>query len=130
MRAVAQKAASVLLSNYNFNMLSRSRRLSTEQLDSVMKKGKISHSSLFLMRVFSGQTDTRIAAIAPKKTIKMSTTRNAVRRKVYNATKTLIREIIPGTHIALFAKQATTNAKLVDIENNIKTLFVKAGLLG
>jgi len=95
-----------------------------------MKKGKISHSSLFLMRVFSGQTDTRIAAIAPKKTIKMSTTRNAVRRKVYNATKTLIREIIPGTHIALFAKQATTNAKLVDIENNIKTLFVKAGLLG
>jgi ribonuclease P protein component len=110
-------------------MLSRSQRLSVEQLNAVMEKGRVAHSSLFLLRTLGGQKDTRIAAIAPQKIIKTATARNALRRKVYTATRSYVTNLKPGLHTALFAKSAAAQATLVEIQTNLSELFVKAGLL-
>lgn len=110
-------------------MLPRSQRLSTEQLDSVMEKGRVTHSSLFLVRVLGGQKDIRIAAIASKKIAKTAVARNLIRRKTYNAVKTIKSKINPGLHIALFAKSVINTKKVTEIETDVQNLFVKAGLL-
>lgn len=110
-------------------MLSRSQKLSVEQLNAVMEKGRVAHSSLFLLRSLGGQQDTRIAAIAPQKIIKTAAGRTSLRRKVYAAVRSCLVDMRPGMHVALFAKAAATHATPVDISDNLKELFVKAGIV-
>lgn len=110
-------------------MISRSQRISGEQFDSVMEKGKIIHSSLFLARILGGQKDTRIAAVTPKKIMKTAVARNKVRRKIYEAVKEFKLEIVSGVHILVFAKSTAIKSTQTEIVTDMRTLFVKAGLL-
>lgn len=110
-------------------MLSRSQRLSVEQFNSVMEKGKIFHSSLFLARILSNQIDTRISTVTPKKVSKTAVGRNKIRRKMYEAVRNFKDSIPPGSYIIIFAKPTIIKSKQIDIVTDIKTLFVKAGLL-
>lgn len=110
-------------------MLPRSQRLSVEQLDSVMEKGRVAHSSLFLMRYTTGQESLRIAAVAPKKVIKTAVARNATRRKIYEAIKNIVGRAKNDVHVALFAKAEVTTKQTDDLENELEGLFVKAKLL-
>ncbi|MEN9912667.1 MAG: Ribonuclease [Candidatus Parcubacteria bacterium] len=73
--------------------------------------------------------DIRVAAVTPQKVSKTATMRNKIRRKAYEAVRTIKASIKPGVHAAVFAKQTVLNAKQVDIAADIKDLFVKAGLL-
>jgi ribonuclease P protein component len=110
-------------------MISRSQRINLEQFNLVMEKGKIVHSSLFLARILDGKTETRIAAIAPKKVAKTAVGRNKIRRKIYEAVRKLNGEISSGSHILIFAKSNIVNATQVEVVIDLKILFVKAGLL-
>ena len=94
-----------------------------------MEKGRVFHSSLFLIRVVSGMPDTRIAAVAPQKVSKTAVVRNRIRRKTYEAVRNIKPSIIQGVHVAVFAKPSILNTKQVVIASDIKDLFVKAGLL-
>jgi ribonuclease P protein component len=110
-------------------MISRSQRISVEQFDSVMEKGKIIHSSLFLVRVLGGQSDMRVAAVAPKKVAKIAVERNKIRRKIYEAVRKLKLESSSNFHILIFAKPTIMKSTQLEIDNDLKTLFVKGGLL-
>lgn len=99
------------------------------QLDQIMKKGRVFHSSLFVVRTIDGQNDTRIAAIAPQKIFKTATFRNSLRRKMYEAAKAVIDELPPSIHIAVFAKQVVQDKSVSDMSSDMKSIFVKAGIL-
>jgi ribonuclease P protein component len=115
-------------------MISRSHRLSTKQFNEVIKKGRVTHSPLFLMRVLQiGEGPTRIAAAVPVKVARKAVSRNAMRRKVYEAVRPLLSDIKEGFNIILFAKTinmpANKSLTVALISNDLKGLFVKAAIL-
>lgn len=109
-------------------MLPRSNRISVGQFDTIMEKGRVVHSPLFLVRILSGQADTKIAAVASKKVAKTAVVRNKTRRRIYEAVKDLKGNIL-NNHILIFAKPAVVSATLAELNQDLRSLFVKSGLL-
>ncbi len=99
-----------------------------------MEKGKIAHSSLFLARILGGQIDTRIAAVAPQKIFKKAVIRNKIRRSVYEVLRNIQKApnnptMIKGVHVLVLAKSPLLKSDRTEIETDLKTLFVKAGIM-
>jgi ribonuclease P protein component len=99
-----------------------------------MEKGKIIHSPLFIARILSGQTDTRIAAVAPQKIFKKAVTRNKVKRIIYLALRSIqglsTKESLKnGNHILILAKLNALKAPRAEMESDLKAIFVKAGIM-
>ncbi len=94
-----------------------------------MEKGRVSHSSLFLIRAVSGRDDIRIAAVTPQKVFKTAVLRNRVRRRMYEAIRFIAMNIKPGTQVIVFAKAAASDKKPIELGADMKNLFVKAGIL-
>ena len=121
-------------------MISHSHRLSTKQFNEVIKKGRVFHSPLFLMRVLqTGEGPARIAAVVPVKIGKTAVIRNALRRKTYEAVGPLLSKIKEGLSVILFAKTIANGSNPKSrsektltgalISDDLKGLFVKAGIL-
>jgi len=110
-------------------MLKKAQRLSAKQLEEVMKKGSVSHSSLFLLRYLSGQKDTRIAAVLSKKIGKTAVVRNNTRRRIYAAVRPLVHSVVNGVHIVIFAKQDLAMIKVADLAEEMKGVFKKVRLM-
>jgi len=117
-------------------MLRRSRRLSTEQFNEVIKRGKALHSPFFQLRVlFDSDEQTRVAAVAPVKMAKTAVARNALRRKIYELVAPFTEETVDGFYVILFAKPtmlppgATKGPADQIVSEDLKSLFVKAGIL-
>lgn len=110
-------------------MLHRSQRLYISQFNAVMEKGRVAHSSLFLVRYVGGQKDTRISAVAPKKTVKKAVDRNKIRRVTYQAIRSINNTVVPGTYAIVFSKPAILKLKPTEITSDLKNIFVKAKLL-
>ncbi len=110
-------------------MLPRSQRLSVEQFNSVIEKGKIFHSPLFLVRVLNVDKSTRIATVAPKKIAKKAVERNKLRRRMYEAVAPLVDKIVGNFYIIIFAKNTAVLADNKMVANDIKSIFVKSSLL-
>ena len=111
-------------------MLPRSQRLSVEQFNQVMEKGRITHSPLFIVRsVTVPDDDTGVSAVAPQKIFKKATQRTKLRRQIYEAIQPIFDLIKPHTHAVVFAKNVTDKAEFESLEKEIKEIFVKAGLL-
>jgi ribonuclease P protein component len=110
-------------------MLSRAQKLSVAQFDVVMERGGVYHSPLFMLQYTVGNSDTRIAAISPKKITKTASSRNAAKRKIYAAARLVYPSIISGLHAAIVAKATMLKAEQGEIIKDMKELFVKARLL-
>lgn len=113
-----------------YNMLPQSSRITLKQFNLVMEKGNIFHSPLFWVRVLKNQQETRIASVAPQKVVKLTVFRNKIRRKTYEALRQIKESISNGNYIVVFAKVNLCKHSQKDILNDLKTLFVKAGVLG
>lgn len=94
-----------------------------------MEKGRVAHSSLFLVRYIGGQKDMRISAVAPKKTVKKAVERNKIRRVTYQAIRSIKDNVVPGIHAIVFTKPVILKMKLDEISADLKNIFVKARLL-
>ena len=110
-------------------MLSRSQRLSGEQLDAVMEKGRATHSSLFWMRTLKYEGLTKVAAIAPQKIAKTAVQRNSLRRKMYESIKPFFGSITPNHLIVVCAKEPVKKSVFKDLAKEMREIFVKSGLL-
>lgn len=110
-------------------MLRRSHKLSVEQFNTVMEKGRVAHSPLFLVRIARDQSDTRIAAVGPVKFLKTAVSRNRVRRKIYEAVRIFKGGMIHGVHVIIIAKPTILQSTQAEISADIKDLFVKSKLL-
>jgi ribonuclease P protein component len=94
-----------------------------------MEKGRVAHSSLFLVRYLGGQKDIRISAVAPRKTVKKAVDRNKIRRVTYRAIRSIKEGVATGTHAIVFTKPAVLKLKSDEIGADLKNIFVKAGIL-
>lgn len=110
-------------------MLPRSQRLSVQQFDFVMEKGRAYHSTLFLLRVKKVGSSTRVSATVPNKVAKKATDRNYLRRKMYESIRLIYGNIVAGQHIIVFAKSAAVAASFEQLNKEMCSIFVKAGLL-
>ncbi|MFA6143013.1 MAG: ribonuclease P protein component [Candidatus Omnitrophota bacterium] len=114
-------------------MLPRSQRLSVGQFGIVMEKGRVFHSTLFLIRVLKTGSGIKVAAVAPQKAAKKAVDRNKMRRKIYEAVVPPLSKYdgksATGYHVIVFAKPAAAAAEFKDIVSDINTVFVKAGIL-
>lgn len=112
-------------------MLNRVQRVTKRQFDEVMKKGRVVHSPLFLIRILElgGDIASRVAAVAPVKHAKTAVLRNSMRRKIYEGVKPILGELKPGLVMAIFAKDTALKTKSKEIHVGVKELFVKAGVL-
>ena len=110
-------------------MLKSSQRLSTAGFEAVIEKGRAVHSPLFLLRVLRNGSGTHISAIAPKKVAKTAVSRNKIRRRIYSALKSLYPSLAGGTQAIVSAKTASTKESIAALTDELKGLFVKAGVL-
>lgn len=107
-------------------MLPRSKRLSGEQLDLVMKTGKVTHSTLFWLRIVKNEGQTRISSIVPQKIASKASQRVSYRRKMYNAVASFYEKVLPNHWVILCLKTKTEKDSLLE---ETKEIFVKAGLI-
>jgi ribonuclease P protein component len=110
-------------------MLSRSYRLSGEQLNQVMEKGKVVHSPFFWARFTKNDGQSRIAVISPSKIVKTAVGRNQIRRKVYSVIRDFRENILPGYRIVVCVKEPIIKADAKVISEQARIIFVKTGLL-
>ena len=112
-------------------MIRRSQRVSGNQIEEAIKRGRVLHSPLFLVRYLSkeGTSSSRVAAVVPVKVAKTSALRHLVRRRIYEAVRPLMSKISTGHVIILFAKSTVLKMKPAEIQPDIKSIFVKAGFL-
>lgn len=71
----------------------------------------------------------RLAAVAPVKLAKTSVARHRIRRRIYEAARSHVEKLAPGTVVIIFAKQPAVEAPLPQLKQAIADIFVKAGLL-
>lgn len=99
-----------------------------------MEKGKPIHSPLFLVRLISiSDQNSKISAVIPNKVAKLASQRTRLRRVIYSALEKIQASFKPDFQAVIFAKPLFFKDKKVPdqimIDAEIKTLFVKAGLL-
>jgi len=96
-----------------------------------MKRGRVIHSPLFVVRILRDITipTAHVSAVAPVKVAKTSAARHKVRRRIYEAARSSVPKLAPGHIVIFFAKQPIIDTKLVDLKQEVSDLFVKAGLL-
>jgi ribonuclease P protein component len=96
-----------------------------------MEKGRVSHSSFFLLRARKDDSvdHARISAVAPQKTAKTAAERNRLRRRIYEAVAPLYSGLSQNIHAIVFAKPGAAAADFETISEDIKNLFVKADVL-
>jgi RNase P protein component len=112
---------------YNGSMLPRSKRLSSEQLDLVMKTGKVVHTPSFWLRIIKNEGQTRFSAIVPQKIASKASQRVGYRRKMYNAIALICGSLpLSGYQMVLCLKTKTEKDSLLE---EVKEIFVKAGLI-
>jgi len=110
-------------------MLPKAHRLVTVDFGIVMEKGRVAHSSLFVMRYLDSREGSRFSAVVPQKVGKKAVIRSAMRRKMYDAMQKLGVMHIKGVHGIVFAKSQALTAEDGAFNDDMKGLFVKAGLL-
>lgn len=110
-------------------MLPSSKRLATKQLEEVLKKGKVTHSSFFWLKFTKGNSNTRISVITPQKIIKSAVMRNTVRRKIYNAISPFVDEIKQGYHIIVCVKDPVIKLEHLQTQEKTKEIFTTSGIL-
>lgn len=112
-------------------MLAKSQRLTKKEVDVVLAQGKITHSPLFLVRSANipGQTAAKMSAVAPQKIFKTASARNNMRRKIYNASRAIISNLVSTASVAVFAKAPAANSDADTLATGLKEVFVKAGLI-
>jgi len=110
-------------------MLPKSKRLVTVEFDAVMERGKTAHSPLFLVKWLGSQKQTAFSAVAGKKVLKTAAARNHMRRRIYESLKALDHKKMSGIHVIVFAKNPAVTADQEALAVDLRSVFVKAGLL-
>lgn len=121
-------------------MLPNTKRLSTKQFEEVLKKGRVVHNPLFWLRFFEANKVvsksaskvtpiTKVAVICPQKVAKSAVARNKIRRTVYDQVGVFVDQLSAGYDCIVCAKEPYTKATDAESIEQLRNIFVKAGLL-
>ncbi len=113
----------------SLTMLPSSKRLSTPLFKKVMEEGKIFHSPLFLARLLKVEGVNRFSVAVPKKIAKTAVERNKIRRRFYSALRPLDPKISPSVQGVFIVKAPVIKSSLAEISSELKSFFVKIGLM-
>lgn len=113
-------------------MLPSSQRLYTKQFNEVLEKGRVVHSTLFILRTLSAKdkSQSRFGAVVSRKVGKTAVARHRLRRQMYEG----IRKFYSGLRdlrlwAIVFAKAPAADAEAAAITEGVKEIFEKAGIL-
>lgn len=94
-----------------------------------MKKGRVVHSPLFLLRVLvEGGEPARIAATVPQKVAKKAVSRVRIRRIIYDAVLPSLSGLKNGLKVIIFAKGGDDLEPAI-VRADLEQVFVKANLM-
>lgn len=110
-------------------MLPSTKRLTTPLFKEVMDKGKLFHGALSSAKFLKTTGASRFSVAVSKKVAKNATDRNKVRRRIYNVLRKIYINVPTGIHGVFMAKNTILKAKLPAIALDMKSIFVKSGLL-
>lgn len=109
-------------------MLAKSQRLTTKAFNEVLAKGRVTHSTLFLIRSLSGNADIRLSAVAPQKIAKTAVLRNRIRRKIYKSAESIFPGLSEGLWLIVFSKKNIADVDNADIAADLREHISKGGL--
>lgn len=112
-----------------FSMLPSSKRLTIPLFKTVLEKGKIFHSSLFIFKAIKIEGQSRFSVSVSKKVAKNAVLRNKIRRRVYSNIASVYPSIVNGIHGVFIAKSPIINSPFEEVASDLQSLFVKSGLL-
>lgn len=106
-------------------MISKDRRVTKGLFDSVIKEGNVLHSPLFTLRykAFSGNSDYKLAFVAPKSIAKLASKRISLRRQGYRAMSGINPK--KGFIYIVFYKKQAKEAIFTEIKADLTKLFLK-----
>ncbi|MEY2664398.1 MAG: Ribonuclease [Candidatus Parcubacteria bacterium] len=98
-------------------------------------KGRLVHSRFFIIKVVKVDEKSRFAVSAPKKVAKSAVDRNKIQRRTYSAIREIFfskkaqKEAQKNIQAVFIAKNPVLTATLPQITEDIRTAFVKIGIL-
>jgi len=95
----------------------------------VRRSGKSYAHPLVVLVVLPAEGETTRFGVAAGKTVGRAVQRNRAKRLLREALRALIPMIKPGWKVILIARNPLLNAKFVDIQASLRTLFTRANLL-
>jgi ribonuclease P protein component len=106
-------------------MLPKSQRLSSGEVENVMKKGRRISSSLFLLSFIKDVSKTvlKCAVIIPKKVAKTSVLRHRHKRRIMSILHTLE---LPQGHIIISLRADISKIIPTELKAELKNLLAKA----
>lgn len=110
-------------------MLPKSKRLSTKHVTALMAEGKSTHTPFFVLRANPTQGTNKFSVSVPKKVAKTAVERNKIRRQVFSILKKLETQIKTSFNIIIIVKINPKKLVFKNTVQEIKTTFVKSGLL-
>lgn len=108
-------------------MLPKSKRLTTEEIER-LETGKSVFGTLISMRA-TRSGSLKFAVSVSKKVAPLAVDRNRLRRKVYAALPSLIKDVKSAAFIMVMPKKDVMDASLNDLKREIHALLIKAGLI-
>ncbi len=115
-----------------FMLFSQNRLRKKKDFERVMKdRASKSVAVSFLAGRFlsNGLALSRVGFVVSKKISKKAVERNKVKRRLREATRSIINKIRPGFDIVVFTRQGIVESDFTSIKQNLETLLKKAGLL-
>jgi ribonuclease P protein component len=105
-------------------MSSKNKRVTKELFQTIMKKGGMLSSPLFVFR-YIPQKPLSYAVVAPKSVAKKAITRNKLKRQGYSALRAYP---LPPLSGIFFYKKGAKNATFIEIKENVKVILDKIKL--
>lgn len=113
-------------------MLARENRLSSNtDIKLVQKTGRMSQSDNFSLLILDKNEDrpSRFAAVISTKISPLATTRNKVKRSLYEGVRHITAFVKPGHDIVFLVKPGIERKYTDDLMREVKSAFDKANLL-
>ena len=111
-------------------MLSAPNRLRNEKdILRVIKTGRYAAGPNLMVRAAHGGNETRATVVAGLKVHKKSTLRNLVKRRLREAAREILKEIVPGYDIVITARAEAVGKNYQDLGNELYGLLGRLGLI-
>lgn len=109
-------------------MIAKSFRLSKNDIKYILRKGESDYSRFFIIKSKESKDSTpKICVITSKKLAKKAVTRNKIRRRIYEAFRTIIKEndIVEKKDYILIAKTEILSSDFWDIKKDLLSKILK-----
>lgn len=93
-----------------------------------MKRGRVFHSPFFVLMILQNNGISKFSAVAPSKIAKTAVMRNKIRRRLYSVIAKIDTKT-EGADVILISKKPVLEATTDQLEQEIRTIFVKGGLI-